>query len=250
MLYLYARVSTDKQENGRDAQVDRLLRWAGDRQVDGVFVDEDVSAHSVRFQDRPEGKKLWDLLGPGDVVVATKMDRMFRRLADMASTIDSWKQLDIRLVLLDMDVDITTPTGRAFAGWSAVAAQLESELHGQRKREVYAHKKKNGQPYSTTRPFGWTVTKGKDGRLAGWQECPKEREVGARVLALRATGMSWSRIATELVCAGMKKPRGCRAEWYYDSDLPLLARAAEAGYPKIAQGAWRVRGNGQTQPAG
>ena len=63
-VYLYARVSTDRQENSKAAQVDRLLQWAerNGHTVDETFTDEDVSALSVRLQDRPAGKQLWDRL--------------------------------------------------------------------------------------------------------------------------------------------------------------------------------------------
>ena len=240
MLYLYCRVSTDKQENGKDAQLSRLLQWAGDREVGGVFVDEDVSAHSVRFQDRPEGKRLYDRLEAGDIVVATKMDRMFRRLADFASAIDTWKQLGIRLVLLDMDVDISTPFGRAFAGWSAVAAQLESELHGQRKREVYAHRRQNGLPYVRTRPYGWEIKKvPRKGMCADryYVPCERERKVGKEVLKRRSNGQSWASIALDFFHAGVVKPDG--QSLYLQTDLVSLSRAAEAGYPKLPQSVWR-----------
>lgn len=242
MIYLYARVSTDKQEHGREAQLSRLREWAKDKEIGGEFVDEDVSAHSVKFQDRPNGKRLWDLLQPGDMVVSTKMDRMFRRLADMAQTIDTWKQLGIRLVLLDMDVDIQSPHGRAFAGWSAVAAQLESELHGQRKREVYAHRKKMGLPVNQSRPFGWLAYKGQDGKLAGYKPCPAERVTGEKVLVMRRQGMTAVQVAIALCHAGVRKPvrRRDSSGYYHVNDIYLLERAAKAGYPKLPREFWQA----------
>lgn len=237
MLYLYARVSTDRQENGRDAQVARLRSWAGDTPVAGEFVDEDVSAHSVRLQDRPEGKKLWEVLEPGDVVACTKMDRMFRRLADMAQTIDTWKQLGIRLKLLDMDVDIESPHGRAFAGFTAVAAQLESELHGQRKREVYAYKKQQGMPYNQLRPYGWVSAKGPSGKLETWSPCVAEQELGRRILRMRDDGMSYPKIALVLCGENVRKPvrKKGSSGYYHVNDVFLLARAARAGYPRLSR---------------
>lgn len=251
VIYLYARVSTDKQEHGREAQIDRLHQWAAGKEVGGIFVDEDVSAHSVRFQDRPAGGKLWNLLQPEDIVVATKMDRMFRRLADMASTIDTWKRLNIRLVLLDMDVDIKSPHGRAFAGWAAVSAQLESELHGQRKREVYAHRRKMGLPVNSQRPFGWLSYKGPDGKLAGYKPCPKEQELGLRVLEMRKQGMKAREIAIAFAHAGHRKPYHRRGSsgYYHVTDIYLLERAAKAGYPTRSRDFWQAAGSARTQHA-
>lgn len=242
MLYLYGRVSTDKQEHGKEAQIARLKAWAGDREVGGMFIDEDVSALSVRLQDRPEGKKLWDALLTGDMVACTKMDRMFRRLADMAQTIDSWKQLGIRLLLLDMDVDIESPHGRAFAGFTAVAAQLESELHGQRKREVYAHRRKLCLPVNMSRPFGWLSARGPDGKLAGWQECAEEQELGRRVMKMRDQGLSVTKIALALCREGHRKPAGkvTSSRYYHVSDVFRLERAARAGYPTVPREFWQA----------
>lgn len=253
MIYLYCRVSTDKQDNGKAAQLDRLMQWAEREGVtfDETYIDEDVSAHSVRLQDRPAGKLLWDRLETGDIVVATKMDRMFRRLADMATTIDAWKQIGVRLKLLDMDVDIESPHGRAFAGFTAVGAQLESELHGQRKREVYAHKRQAGLPYSFTRPFGWQSTRDRQGKLAAWEPLPEERELGHRVLQMREAGRSWAQIASDLSLSGVKKPATRRrgSGYYLAGDVRNLAKAASAGYPVVPQGSWRVSGSAPTRPA-
>lgn len=242
MIYLYGRVSTDKQENGREAQVDRLMQWAAGAGItfDAEFVDEDVSALSVRLQDRPQGKLLWDILQSGDIVVATKMDRMFRRLADMANTIDSWRKIGVRLKLLDMDVDIDSPNGRAIAGFTAVAAQWESELHGQRKREVYAYKRKTCQPYSWTRPYGWQRVKDKRGKLCGYSPDTDEQELGQRILDWREKGKSWWAIASDVCLAGVRKPSTREGDGYYHvRDIQALACAAAAGYPAVPQAVWR-----------
>jgi predicted site-specific integrase-resolvase len=49
MIHLYARVSTDKQENGREAQTKRVLEWAQDKEH-RLWVDEDVPAYNVRMR--------------------------------------------------------------------------------------------------------------------------------------------------------------------------------------------------------
>lgn len=254
MIYLYARVSTDKQENGRDAQVQRLLDWAGD-QPHELFVDEDVSAYSVPLNRRPAGKTMCDLLQRGDTVVVTKDDRAFRSILDMAATRQNWRSLGIHLEILDLPDAFKTAEGELFLTLKVAFGQYESATHGQRKREVCAHKRKTGRPYSTIRPYGWLVTKRFDkalGRmvLSGYAEYPEERALAKTVSDMRAKGMSWSLIADELICEGVRKPRGSRGQYYHPEDLKLLTVAAAAGYPKTAQGAWRVRGPAPTQPAG
>lgn len=247
MIYLYARVSTDKQENGREAQVQRLLDWAEGKDY-VLFVDEDVSARSVRLNRRKAGKAMCDALKPGDIVVITKDDRAFRSSYDLAVTRQQWRQMGIHLEIMDLPEAFKTPEGELFLTLKVAFGQYESELHGQRKREVYAHKKRTGQPYATTRPFGWVVVKGRHGRE--WKECQYERDTAAMVKELRDAGKSWGQISAELCYRGRRKPPGSRNEFYYDSDLCLLVKALEAGFPKRSQASWRERGSAPKQPAG
>jgi DNA invertase Pin-like site-specific DNA recombinase len=243
MVYLYARVSTDKQENGREAQVSRLEQWAQQNSLipDGLFCDDGVSAFSVPLRDRPEGRKLWDLLAPGDTVVITKVDRAFRSWLDAAMTIETCQKLGIKLHVLDMPFDISTPHGEFGLSMVVAAARLESRLHGQRKREVYHHKRVSGLPYNQLRPFGWVSTKGKTGKLEGWAQCEEEREIGARILQLRADGMSFPKIALYLCREGVRKPRRRKdsSGYYHVQDVFLLARAASAGYPIVPREFWQ-----------
>lgn len=254
MIHLYARVSTDKQEHGREAQVARLLQWIGD-QPHRLHVDEDVSAYSVPLNKRPAGKVMCDLLQTGDTVLMTKIDRGFRSWADAANTHAKWRALGVGLRFADLDIDLSTPQGELFFSQMVAFSQYESRMHGQRKREVYAHRRQTGKPYNTIRPFGWQVVKTLDQRTGrmrptGYKVYQPERDLVKTVVAMRERGMSWSLIADELVCDGVRKPKGSKGPYYYGSDLKMLVQAAEAGFPTVAQGAWQVRARGQTQPAG
>lgn len=249
MIYLYARVSTDKQENGREAQTQRLLDWCGEREH-VLFVDEDVSAHSVPLKARPKGKIMWDMIRPGDMVVFSKVDRAFRSLADAAPALQVWHQLGVSVRILDLDIDLATPAGELFFSQLVAFAQFESRMHGQRKREVYAHKRLHGMPYSCTRPFGWVAVKDKNGKLSHWTPCQAERDLASEVRTLRSKGWNWNRISVDLCLQNVKKPRGAKGIWYRDSDLPALVAALEAGFPKTPQGAMRGRGSERKQRVG
>lgn len=242
-VYLYCRVSTDKQENGRDAQVARLTEWVGGRgmQVDRLFVDEDVSAFYTPLFDRPEGKKLWDALAPGDTLCMTKVDRGFRSWADAANTHQKLLKLGVNLRFSDLDIDLSTPHGELFFSQIVSFAQFESRMHSQRKKEVFAHKRRTGQPYSWVRPYGWTRAKDKRGKLSGYAPDERERKLGHRILAMRRGGQSWWSIASAVCLAGDRKP--CAREgagYYHVRDIRSLACAAAAGYPTVPQGFWQA----------
>lgn len=242
-LFGYVRVSTDMQEASAEAQQDTLQRYAASigRPLDGLYVDQDVSG-GVPLRDRPEGKKMWDVLEHGDTVVVTTQDRGFRNFEDVVYTFYAWKHIGIRLHILDFPVDLTTDEGEMWFMQKAVFAAYEKKQIGKRVRSGVEHKRRTGQPYCYVRPFGWVTVKDKQGRLSGWQECPAEREIGDMVLRMRAEGKTRMEIAIALVHYGARKPRkkkGC-TDYYHVKDILLLERAARAGYPRLPRGFWQA----------
>jgi DNA invertase Pin-like site-specific DNA recombinase len=238
----YARVSTDKQENSDEAQRARLTEYA--RKLGGeaeLYVDVDVSARSVPLKSRKDGKRLCNDLQPGDHVIFTSISRGFRQAGECISQFSEWQRMGIIAHMLDMNIDMSTPHGRAVLGWMAVGAQLESDLHSERKKEVYAHKRQTYQPYLRTRPFGWMIRLTSTGKIQDWIPCPAEREVGRRVVEMRAAGKSKDEIAIALACEGVRKPlsRKGATDYYHASDILWIHRAAEALYPKLPQAFWR-----------
>ncbi len=144
----YLRVSTDGQVEsgaGLDAQratlAERAERegWALD-----VVADEGLSGASVT--KRPA---LLDALarldaGDADVLVAAKLDRVSRSVADFASLLDRARANGWRLVLLDLGVDTSTPAGKLVASTIAASAQYERRIIGVRTREGLAAKRAQG----------------------------------------------------------------------------------------------------------
>lgn len=240
----YVRVSTDRQENSLDSQRSRFLdAGKGLGLPIEMYVDEDVSARSTPLHMRPEGKRLCEDLQPGDHVFFTSIDRGFRRAAECIGRFQTWWELGITAHLLNMNVDMSTPYGRAILGYMAVGAELESDLHSARKKEIYAHKAKSGKPYALTRPYGWIVTRDSKGRLKGWAPCPEERETAKLVAEMRENGFSWPEICFNF-CVKRKivKPKaGGGGKYYHIADLPCLLRAAAAGYPRLPQAFWQSR---------
>src|SRR4051794_24607648 len=90
----YVRVSTGMQADSGlsldEQQVKIRARclenaWA----LEHVHIDAGVSG-STPIGKRPEGAKLLAAVRPGDVVVAAKMDRMFRSAADALRVIEEF----------------------------------------------------------------------------------------------------------------------------------------------------------------
>ncbi len=244
MIYGYVRVSTDLQANSKSAQSDALQAYADKAGVElaEVFVDTDVSG-SVPLKDRPAGKQMWDRLSPGDMVVITTKDRAFRSLVDAATTVLVWRELGIKLHILDFPVDLATDEGEMVFLQGAVFSQYERKQIGKRIKVAMAHRKAQGLPYGGARPWGY-VRKGSQ-----WVPCEKERKLGLQMLAMKRQGMTTSQIA--LACVDHQKPvlKKNSSGYYHPADVYGLMRAAKAGYPVQTQASWLVRGYGQTPPA-
>lgn len=203
-VYGYVRVSTMEQANqGQSLESQRekieLQARMMDTTVDRVFSDKGVSG-SRPLEERPAGKGLLGSVEPGDSVIATKLDRMFRSAGDALSTLQGFKSKGVKLYLLDLGGDDCTSngiSGLVFTIMSAVA-QFERERTAERIADVKASQKARGRFLGGQRaPFGYQV--GEDGDLV---ENASEQALVARMRALRAEGMSYRKIAAEMAGEG------------------------------------------------
>jgi hypothetical protein len=103
MIYGYARVSTDGQSV--EAQVTALT----DAGAEKVFREVASGAKTDRIQLR----RALDALGPGDVLMVTRLDRLAHSTRDLLNTLAAitGKQADFHS-LGDTWADTTTPHGR------------------------------------------------------------------------------------------------------------------------------------------
>lgn len=245
MIYGYVRVSTDLQANSQQAQADALRAYADKAGLTlaEVFVDKDVSG-SIPLKDRPAGKQMWDRLRSGDTVVITTKDRAFRSLVDAATTVLQWRELGVRLHILDFPVDLSTDEGEMVFLQGAVFSQYERKQIGKRIKVSIAHRKSKGIPYGGMRPWGYVRQGDK------WVPCESEQKLGRYMANLKEAGFSISQIA--VACVKYQKPvtKKKATPYYHVSDVRSLIRAALAGYPVKPQADWLRREPAPTQSAG
>ena len=120
MKYGYARVSTDGQSV--DAQV-RQLTKAGCRKI---FRDVHVSGAKT---DRAQLRRVIDQLGPGDVLMVTRLDRLARSTRDLLSTLAAITDRKAGFRSLgDAWADTTTSHGRLMLTVLGGLAEFERDL--------------------------------------------------------------------------------------------------------------------------
>jgi putative DNA-invertase from lambdoid prophage Rac len=83
MIVLHARVSTTEQTTAHQLT---QAEHAGFK-IDKVVADEGISGVSTTLAERPEGKRLFDMLGTGDTLVVRWVDRLGRNYTDVVDTI-------------------------------------------------------------------------------------------------------------------------------------------------------------------
>jgi DNA invertase Pin-like site-specific DNA recombinase len=143
--------------------------------------------------------------GEAGVLVVAKVDRLSRSLLDFASVMATARREGWQLVVLDLAVDTSTPSGELMANVLASFAAYERRLIGQRTSAALQQKKANGARLGRPRTLASEVTR--------------------RVVAERAAGRSLPAIARGLNEDGVSTARGGRA-WLPGTVSAVLRSAA------------------------
>ncbi|BCG76753.1 recombinase family protein [Mesorhizobium sp. 113-3-3] len=128
---LYARVSTVDQTLGHQ----RTQAEAAGFTIDEVVADHGVSGVSTALAERPEGRRLRDMLRRGDTLVVRWVDRLGRNYQDVCDTIREFmrKGVVVRTVINDMTFDGATKDPMqqavrdALIAFMAATAQAQAE---------------------------------------------------------------------------------------------------------------------------
>lgn len=131
----YARVSTVDQSTA--AQEDALERAGCTRIV--------VETASGADASRPRLAELLDALGPGDVLICWKLDRLARSSFHLATIAGHLAERGADLVCLTQPIDTTTPAGRMLFTILGAVAELERDLIGERTRAGMAAARRRGR---------------------------------------------------------------------------------------------------------
>lgn len=193
----YVRVSTDRQADsglGLDAQRERIADAVARRGWHLTDVTEDAGASGGSLARRPELAATLDALdgGAADVLVVAKLDRLTRSVADLAAIAERAKRRGWALVVLDADVDTSTPTGELLLNVMVSAAQYERRLIGERTAAALAQRRRQGLRHGTP------------------PELPQA--VRERIAVERDAGRSLRAIADALNAEGVPTARG--ASWH------------------------------------
>ena len=218
----YIRVSSEEQADsglGLEAQRQRITAYCTMKglRLAEVFEDPGISGGKP-LASRPAGSKLLAAAKKGKVlVIVSKLDRLFRSVADAANVIADFDKKGIQLVAIAEGFDMGSPYGRAMAQMASVFAELERAMIRERTRTAMSVKRSRGERISGHAPFGWDF--GSGGLLV---KNPREQNGIARMRQFQAEGLSYRGIARRLDSEGILPKRGRR--WIHTTVKSILIR--------------------------
>lgn len=142
---LYARVSTRDQTAAHQL----TQAQAAGFNVDDVVTDEGVSGVSTKLAERPQGRRLFDMLRAGDTLLVRWVDRLGRDYADVSDTIREFMRrgVIVRTVINGMVFDGSTKDPMqqavrdALIAFMAALSQAQAEAMKEARRAGVAHAK-------------------------------------------------------------------------------------------------------------
>jgi len=203
----YLRVSTEEQAvSGLGLADQRMLieHEAVRRTWDDIdfMVDEGYSAKNL---SRPAIAEALEMLrkGQASVLVVSKLDRLSRSLLDFATLMETAKKQGWEIVVLDLAVDTTTPSGQLMASVMSAFAQYERQLIGARTSAALQQLKAQGKRL---------------GRPVTLPDAVRER-----IVFERSQGNTLAEIAEGLTADSIPTARG--GKWYPSTVKAVLASA-------------------------
>lgn len=153
----YIRVSTDGQrENTSLEEQKRRIEaycYSMGHKLVGIF-EETASAKDTR--NRPVFQKALTSLKKADGIVAFKLDRIARNTQDVLTLVNDYLRPNNKaLVLLDLNVDTSTPTGMLILTVMAAVAQLERDVIQERTKSGRRATKEKMGYLGGTPPYGF-----------------------------------------------------------------------------------------------
>ncbi|WP_454702039.1 recombinase family protein [Agrobacterium burrii] len=155
-IILYARVSTLEQDLSHQEAQARKDGF----EIDEVIADHGVSGVSTKLSERAEGRRLFDKLRRGDVLVVRWVDRLGRNYDDVTETIRHFMKMGviIRTVINKMTFDGSTKdpvqmaVRDALIGFMAATAEAQAEAMKAAQRAGIDAKKGNRELYRGKKP--------------------------------------------------------------------------------------------------
>lgn len=130
----YARVSSVGQK--LDVQLEKLKKYGCEK----IF-EEKVSGTTA---NRVQLQRCLEYLREGDSLVITKLDRLARSTFHLTQIANQLEEKSVDFVVMDQQIDTSTPTGKLLFNMLASIAEFETEIRKERQLEGIEKAKSKG----------------------------------------------------------------------------------------------------------
>jgi DNA invertase Pin-like site-specific DNA recombinase len=153
-------LSTQQQQSvvfaGFQQRVNDKPDWREAIWVD-FLADEATPVQACYFHKRPAGSMTLAATQPGDVIIVSSCDRLFHGGSEVSWTIARLNKMQIRLVIVDIGVEIATAVG---SNMNTLIARIVAKSRAIETRitnhAACSSKKRIGRPHNTA-PIGWQI---------------------------------------------------------------------------------------------
>lgn len=215
----YCRVSSEGQRDNTSLpeQQRRIKAYceAFDHELIEMFVEVGSGKDT---EHRPQFQAAMGMVATiADGIVSLKLDRIARSCRDVLVLVEDVLQPQNKaLVLLDLNVDTSTPTGKMILTMMAAVAELERSTINERCQGGRKAKADQGGYAYGSPAFGVTA---KDGEL---KPVESEQQAIQVIRRHRRSGKSFQKIADYLNAQGIRTKRG--KEWQATQVMRVLGR--------------------------
>lgn len=153
---VYLRVSTDQQSV--DMQMREITAFLENKGLPQpqIYQDEGMSGKST---NRPGLKTLLEdaRMGRISIIVVWKLDRLFRSLSHLISTISALESYGVKFVAVRDQIDLTTSAGTLMMHMLGAFAQFERDLIAERTKAGLANAKAKGRKLGRPSKLGTNI---------------------------------------------------------------------------------------------
>lgn len=223
----YIRVSTSMQvQDGfsLEAQEAKIYQECQNRNLfcRALYIDKGISGGSTI--KRLGLQEMMGDLSPGEWIVVSSVSRLARDTVDLLSLSKKIETLKCHLVVIDLNLDLTTPSGKLILTLMGSQAQFERELTSERVKTVMTHLKDSGM--LRTKPhFGMKLNPNQDDKERMHIRNEEEQSIISKIRKLRTKNPSvkiteFTRILNK---SEIKPPRKAK-KWYHGTLRVIMER--------------------------
>lgn len=223
----YIRVSTVMQvQDGFSLEAQESKIWKETEKWNGflhsIYIDRGISGGSM--EKRLGLEKLLSNLEKGDWIIVNSVSRLARNTKDLLSIVELIENSECHLLILDLNLDITSPSGKLILTLIGSQAQFEREITSERVKGVMQHLKKTGN-LRTKPPFGWKMNEDHSAGASIHVREENEQEIirQIRILRKKYPNLSITNFSEKLNQEKLEPPRKSK-KWYHRAVKDIMTR--------------------------